>query len=77
MSTLQTSQLDPASAVIDEICAAGEPWVKMVKRGQTFRIVDLQGNQAVDTLFFNAHQVQERYSATHTIRIGSIIGGTT
>ncbi len=77
MNTLQTSQLDPASAVIDEICAAGEPWVKMVKRGQTFRIVDLQGNQAVDTLFFNAHQAQERYSATHTIRASNQLYLTT
>ena len=50
-SQLIESKLNPDSAIIDEICAAGEPWVKMVKRGQIFRIVDLEGNQAVDTLF--------------------------
>lgn len=66
-SYLHTSLLDPKHAVIDEICAAGEPWVKQVKQGQTFRIVDLEGNQAVDTLFYNAHNAQERYSATDTI----------
>ena len=67
-SYLITSQLDPHHAVIDEICAAGEPWVKLVKQGQIFRIIDLEGNQAVDTLFFNANHAVERYSATDTIR---------
>ena len=65
---LHTNQLDLDHAVVNEICAAGEPWSKIVKRGQIFRIVDLEGNQAVDTLFFNAHHAVERYSATHTIR---------
>ena len=65
---LTESELDPAAAVVDEICAAGEPWVKQVNAGQTFRIVDLEGNQAVDTLFYNAHDALERYSVTDTIR---------
>lgn len=67
-SYLTASPLDPHHAVIDEICAAGEPWVKLVKQGQFFRIVDLEGNQAVDTLFFNANNAVERYSASDTIR---------
>ncbi|PSJ18869.1 urea amidolyase associated protein UAAP2 [Nitrosomonas supralitoralis] len=67
MQTLTESRLDPASAVVNEICAAGEPWVKKVNKGQTFRIVDAEGNQAVDTLFFNANHALERYSATDTI----------
>lgn len=62
------SRLDPRTAAVDEICAAGEPWVKLVTQGQMFRIVDLEGNQAVDTLFFNAAHSGERYSATDTIR---------
>lgn len=62
------SKYDPNLAVVDEICAAGEPWVKVVKQGQVFRIVDLEGNQAVDTLFFNASHALERYSAPDTIR---------
>ena len=70
MSTqhLTVSMLSPEQAVVDEICAAGEPWVKQVKAGQTFRIVDLEGNQAVDTLFFNAQHALERYSVTDTLR---------
>lgn len=64
---LVASKLDPDFAGIDDVCAAGEPWVKLVKKGQVFRIVDLGGNQAVDTLFFNAAHALERYSATDTI----------
>ena len=64
---LRISDLDPDHAVLDETCAAGEPWVGIVRQGQIFRIVDLEGNQAVDTVFYNAHDVTERYSATHTI----------
>ena len=65
---LVESKLNSNLAVVDEICAAGEPWVKVVKKDQVFRIVDLEGNQAVDTLFYNANDALERYSATDTIR---------
>jgi len=62
------STLDPANAVVDEICPAGEPWMKTIRRGQVFRILDLEGNQAVDTLFFNASDPEERYSAVDTLQ---------
>jgi len=62
------SRLDPAQAVYRQVVPAGEPWMGEVKRGQTFRIVDLEGNQAVDTLFYSAHDPSERYSAQDTIR---------
>jgi urea carboxylase-associated protein 1 len=65
---LVESKLNPDLAVIDEICAAGDPWVKVVKKDQVFRIVDLEGNQAVDTLFYSASDAMERYSATDTVR---------
>lgn len=70
---LVASKLDPATAVYTETIPAGEPWIYEVKRGQTFRIVDLEGNQAADTLFYNAHDFADRYSAQDTIRTqGSI-----
>jgi urea carboxylase-associated protein 1 len=55
------------TVVHDEVLPAGEPWLHVVKRGQLFRIEDISGNQAVDTLFYNAHDITERYSATGTI----------
>ncbi len=66
--TLKESTLEPATAVYDEILPAGRGWSREISRGQVFRIVDLEGNQAVDTLFFNARNPEERYSAVDTIR---------
>jgi urea carboxylase-associated protein 1 len=65
---LVESKFVPAAAVYREVIPAGEPWVREVRKGQTFRIVDLRGNQAVDTLFYNAHDYADRYSAQDTIR---------
>ena len=70
MSTpvLHASDLDPADAVLDEIVQAGDGWLRVLTAGQRLRIVDLDGNQAVDTLFYDAHDPAERYSAQDTIR---------
>jgi len=57
-----------AAWIRDEVVAAGEPWLGTLAAGQQLRIVDLEGNQAVDTLFYNAHDTDERYSAVDTIR---------
>ncbi len=56
------------SAIKSFIVQAGEPFVQELRRGQTVRIVDLEGNQAVDTLFYNALDYSDRYSAQDTIR---------
>ncbi len=61
------SSLDPAAAMYDFTLEAGEPWMYRIEAGQTFRIVDLRGNQAVDTFFYSAADPEERYSATDTI----------
>ena len=53
---------------IDTVVPAGEPWMGVVRRGQILRIVDLKGNQAVDTLFYNAYDTAEHYSAQDTIQ---------
>ena len=65
---MSANRLDPRQAVHDEVIAAGEPWLGDVEQGQILRLVDLEGNQAVDTLFYNAHNTEERYSAVDTIR---------
>jgi len=67
------SNLDPKNAVYDEEIRARQPWSKVIQTGQILRIIDLQGNQAVDTLFYNAHDTSERYSAPDTVvRQGNI-----
>ncbi len=67
-SPLTASTLDPQAAVYDHVIPAGEPWLHLLRKGQVLRILDLEGNQAVDTLFYNAADPAERYSATDTIR---------
>jgi uncharacterized protein len=57
-----------SASVIDTVVPAGEPWMGKVLAGQSLRIVDLEGNQAVDTLFYNAADTAEHYSAQNTIQ---------
>jgi hypothetical protein len=54
--------------LIDEVVAAGEPYLGTVRRGQLLCIIDLEGNQAVDTLFYNAADTTEHYSVADTIQ---------
>jgi urea carboxylase-associated protein 1 len=65
------SKLDAAAATYRHVIPAGEPWIYEIGKGQHFRIVDLGGNQAVDTLFYNAHDTTERYCAQQTLRTQS------
>jgi urea carboxylase-associated protein 1 len=53
--------------VSDEIVAACAPWSAVVKSGQQLQIIDVNGNQAVDTLFYAAHDHAIRYSAQATV----------
>ena len=62
-SRLQASQAD-----YREVVEAGDYYMRSLKAGQTLRILDLEGNQAADTLFYNELDPTERYSAIDTIR---------
>ena len=68
MTQFVLSQRLPARAVYDAVVPAGEPWSHVLRAGQVLRIVDLEGNQAVDTLFYSSADLLERYSLTHTIQ---------
>jgi len=65
---LKESTLSPDAAIYRHVIPAGDYWIHAVTQGQLFRIVDLEGNQAADTLFFSAADPAERYSAVDTIR---------
>ena len=51
----------------DEIVAARAPWMHRMKAGESLRIVDLDGNQAVDFLIYATADDAERYSAQDTV----------
>jgi len=62
-STLSTNEATKITTV-----AAGDYYIQKISRGSTLRIVDLEGNQAADTIFYNANDPSERYSAMDTVR---------
>ena len=51
----------------DEIVPARAPWLHHIAAGQTLRMVDLEGNQAIDFLLYATTDHAERYSAQDTV----------
>ncbi len=65
---IKESHRQPEQASLREVVAAGDYFIHTVKKGQTVRLLDLEGNQAADTLCYSAEDSAERYSAMDTIR---------
>ena len=68
VSMIKQSALQAEQAIYREIVPAGNYFMKRLNAGETIRILDLEGNQAADTLFYSADDPTERYSAVDTIR---------
>jgi len=68
-NTTGTAQRDLAAAIYDRVVPARSSWSHVIKRGQVVRIIDTESQQAVDALFYNAHDFAERYSAQDTLRV--------
>ena len=59
-----------ATAVLEDIVVgAGRPWSGRVEAGEHLVLVDLEGQQAIDFLCFNADDPEERYHAPNTIKL--------
>ena len=58
----------PDTAAQNHFVPAEAPWSGLVRKGQTIRIIDSEGQQAVDTIFYRAGDFAERYSAQDTLR---------
>lgn len=67
MTTSAPASLVPGTVILDETVAPRGPWSAIIAAGDTLTIVDLYGNQAVDTLFYGAADTTVRYSAQATI----------
>jgi hypothetical protein len=59
--------------VEDRTLPANSPWARVLQRGQTLRIIDLEGKQAVDFLCYNADDPSERYNAADTMKYSGTI----
>ena len=67
------SERELSDAVFSKVVPAGEYFLQKISKGQTVRLIDKEGNQAADTLFYDAMDPANRYSATDTIqRQGSL-----
>ncbi|WP_417308556.1 urea amidolyase associated protein UAAP2 [Devosia sp.] len=62
------SEPQDAVLVFEHEIPARQPWSGVIRKGQVFRIIDTCGQQAVDTLFYNAADFAERYSAQDTLQ---------
>jgi urea carboxylase-associated protein 1 len=58
-----------ASPIIDTIVPARQPWAGRIAQGQVLRITDLEGQQAVDFLCYDAEDPTDRYCASNTIKV--------
>jgi urea carboxylase-associated protein 1 len=67
-TSTNTTELDAVTAVHDQVVAAGDGALVAVPAGGELRIVDTHGNQAVDTLLYDANDIANRYSAFDTVR---------
>ena len=62
----------PVSQIIeDTVLKPGDPWGRVVRKGERLRVIDLEGKQAVDFLCFDAHDPRNRYNAANTIKLAS------
>ena len=56
------------NSILDEIIPAGKPWSSIVADGHFLTIIDLEGQQGVDFLCYNADNPEERYHAPNTLK---------
>jgi uncharacterized protein len=68
-SLAATSVRDLSSASYLKDIPAERPWSRILRRGQTLRIIDSEGQQAVDALLYCLDDPAERYSAQDTLRV--------
>lgn len=60
----------------DQIIHPDRSWNKILHCGEVLRIIDLQGQQGVDFLCYNADDSAERYNAPNTIKAAENINIT-
>jgi len=64
----ESSSQDASTAIYVHDIPAERPWSYVLRKGQTLRIIDSEGQQAVDALLYCLADPTERYSAQDTLR---------
>lgn len=55
--------------VYEQVVPAREPWSRVIAAKDVLTITDLEGQQAVDFLCYDAHDLTDRYSAMNTVKV--------
>lgn len=71
MSETQSSAF--GHVIEDTVVPACRPWSAEVRKGDVVRLVDLEGQQAVDFLCYNSSSREDRYNAANTIKLNNSI----
>jgi urea carboxylase-associated protein 1 len=67
MSAHATAGLE--TITYDFVVPARQPWSRVIKRGEVLRLIDLEGQQAVDFLCYNAEDPGDRYNSMNTVKV--------
>ncbi len=69
--------LEEGELLLSEALRGGQMWSRVLKRGQTLKLVDLEGGAGVAALFYNAELLLERYNMPDTLKAQHIARLTT
>ncbi|HYQ17612.1 MAG TPA: urea amidolyase associated protein UAAP1 [Polyangiaceae bacterium] len=57
-----------SDVILEEALRGGQMWSRILRRGQTLRLTDVEGGAAVAALFYNAEDPSERYNMPDTLK---------
>ena len=69
----ETHETIAGQVIEDTLVPACEPWSAEVRKGDIVRLIDLEGQQAVDFLCYNLAARADRYNAANTIKLNNSI----
>jgi uncharacterized protein len=61
-------RMSESHLVLEEPLRGGQMWSRVLRRGQTLRLTDVEGGAAVAALFYNAEEPSERYNMPDTLK---------
>ena len=61
--------IEAPTIVYDTVVPARHPWGHLIKQGEILRLIDLEGQQAVDFLCYRADDLTDRYSTMNTVKV--------
>ncbi len=73
MNAVTEGSIPAATIHEDTVVPACEPWSARIKKGDRLRLIDLEGQQAIDFLCYNAADTAERYNAANTLKLNNNI----